>query len=667
MASTADAALSAGLVQEPESAPLGSRQSLGRLTLTPQPAGDRVQVAVAGGRGAPVQQLALPALGRLSDEDVTRMVRARARYAPLKSLVRALQLWRAPGALVAVARAAADVRGVGLRASWKNRRWWKDVGVDRLKFALGRGVERALPTHATSASSGHATALAALRAEIEAALPSPAPATQAEEAASASRNPADHASAEAWDSLFLGAADPWGYETSAYEQIKYADTLELAPAAVNALELGCAEGLFTEMLAPRVGRLLATDISNVALERARSRCAGHENVEFRQLDFATDDLPAGLDLIVCSEALYYLGARPRLERVLAKMSASLAPGGVLLMANANQVADEPQGSGYDWGAEFGSKTIGEVAADAGKLALTHEIRTPLYRVHRFVKPGAGPVEAPRLEDRPLRVQLEPEVAASALLQGGFSRARALHTERTSRVPILMYHRVAPDGPAELDRWRVTPELFAEHVELLRRHGFTSITPDDLIEARRTNRPLPGRPVMITFDDGYVDFAEHAWPILQRRGFSAVVFVVSGQVGGCADWDRAYGEPAPLLDWPELRDLRRAGVVIGSHSERHRPLTGLPTRDVYRELIASKRSIEVALGEPVTTFCYPHGDYDSVTEIALEECGYELGFSCSEGFSPLTEDPLALSRIEVAGGDGPEVLARKLRLAELPTA
>ncbi|TIT82469.1 MAG: methyltransferase domain-containing protein, partial [Mesorhizobium sp.] len=104
-----------------------------------------------------------------------------------------------------------------------------------------------------------------------------------------------------WNSYFA-TEDPWSYG-SRYEQEKYERQLEILPAGPigRALELACAEGHFTRQLAPRVGRLTATDISAIAIERAGARCSDQPNVEFGVLDFAADTLPGGMDLIFCSE------------------------------------------------------------------------------------------------------------------------------------------------------------------------------------------------------------------------------------------------------------------------------------------------------------------------------------------------------------------------------
>ncbi|MGO7426287.1 SAM-dependent methyltransferase, partial [Rhizobium ruizarguesonis] len=125
---------------------------------------------------------------------------------------------------------------------------------------------------------------------------------------------------EYWEHIFE-RPDPWNY-VSVYEQVKYAQTLSLIPEGIEkALELACAEGIFTEKLARKVGRLTATDISQRAIDRAVERCRDHSNVELHVLDFVRQDLPPEQDLVVCSEVLYYMKDEEMLAAVCGKMAA----------------------------------------------------------------------------------------------------------------------------------------------------------------------------------------------------------------------------------------------------------------------------------------------------------------------------------------------------------
>jgi peptidoglycan/xylan/chitin deacetylase (PgdA/CDA1 family) len=226
-----------------------------------------------------------------------------------------------------------------------------------------------------------------------------------------------------------------------------------------------------------------------------------------------------------------------------------------------------------------------------------------------------------------------------------------------RVPILAYHRIAASGG--LERYRVAPEAFAEQMALLDAAGFTTLTPEALAEGLERGRPFAGRPILLTFDDGYDDFYDTAWPVLQAHSFTATVFAVGGRLGRTADWDAEYGPPASLMSAERLRILADQGVSIGSHAFTHRRLTHLDTSELYREVLASSAALSKVLGRAPMAFCYPYGAHDPTVEQAVEVCGYQLGFSVIPGIANLASPPLRLPRQEVSGADDLEAFSRKL--------
>jgi peptidoglycan/xylan/chitin deacetylase (PgdA/CDA1 family)/2-polyprenyl-3-methyl-5-hydroxy-6-metoxy-1,4-benzoquinol methylase len=610
--------------------------------------------------------IAVPILGERAGSDLVDAIARQAGRLPLKASLAAIRPWRTPGFWNAAVPVMLDLRGYGLRAVLRQPQSAVALVRSRLRRACGAGLEAAVraklaPLARTNGPSAHLDALSALRLEVGAATGfaagRPSPETRV------LRDAADTGRAGAWDAYFADD-DPWNYSASDYERLKYHDTLELIPElpAGSALELACAQGHFAAQLAPRVGTLLAADLSPKAVERAAERCADLPNVAFQALDFARQPLPGRYDLIVCSEVLYYLD-RP-LKALARKLAEGLKPGGLLVMTHANQICDEPDATGFDWGRAFGARTIGEAFAAEPALALEREIRRPLYRVQAFRRRRDGEASPePVIEERPLDVRLEPAVARDVVWGGGESRIAAFHREVAVRVPILMYHRVAPadDGPRALDRWRVSPEAFEAQMGRLRRGGFWGVGPDQLAAAMASGRPLPGRPVMITFDDGYQDFAEHAWPALRKHDFAATVFVVPAKVGGAADWDERYGEPTRLMDWDRIAELAEAGVFIESHGCTHRALSRLPVREVYREMLAAQVQIAAATGRTPITVAYPYGAADRVVERIAEECGLKLGFGVMSEVADLSDDPFRLPRIEVSGFDDLASFGRKLGL------
>ena len=147
-----------------------------------------------------------------------------------------------------------------------------------------------------------------------------------------------------FEEVYGASDDPWHFETSAYEAAKYARTLAALPleSYARGLEVGCSIGVLTAQLAHRTRALVATDINEKALARARERCAALPQVCFERRALP-DDLPAGpFDLVLLSEVLYYLSPAD-LERALDAVLARLSPGGTLLLVHwTPPVHDYPQ-------------------------------------------------------------------------------------------------------------------------------------------------------------------------------------------------------------------------------------------------------------------------------------------------------------------------------------
>ncbi len=467
-----------------------------------------------------------------------------------------------------------------------------------------------------------------------------------------------------FESLFE-TEDPWKYG-SAYEQEKYLRQIALLPEEKigRALELGCAEGHFTVQLAPHVEHLLATDISSTALGRTQARCAQHDNIDYAVLDFSKDPIPGGMDLIICSETLYYLSDEAELRKIAPVIAAALAPGGALLMAHAHAVQDDMTRTGFDWESVYGVDVINRVFSELPGLALERSLDTQLYRIDRFRRITAESARPkPVIETAPVVETLEREVARS-VIWGGASilRSPAKAREQRSKIPILMYHGVSDEGPAALQRYRVSPSLFKAQIRWLRANGYYAIGSQQLLEHIGSGQPFPGRPVVISFDDGFQDFADNAWPILAAHDFTAEMFVVTERVGKAAIWDAEKGEPARLMDAATIAALAAEGALFGSHMATHTPLDGLTAEALIKELTGSRALLGKWLGQPPISYAAPFSIQDSRLDWAATQCGYKIGFGGVGGAAGLDTNPLQLPRIEVRGDRPIEEFIAKMEAA-----
>ena len=186
---------------------------------------------------------------------------------------------------------------------------------------------------------------------------------------------------------------------------------------------------------------------------------------------------------------------------------------------------------------------------------------------------------------------------------------------TLRVPILMYHYISTP-PEDADIYRtdlsVPPENFREQMAYLAENGYTPIDLYQLSAAIAAKIDLPEKPVILTFDDGYLDNYENAFPILQEFGFTGTFFVITDLVdqgvGGYANWD-------------QLEEMAAAGMRIESHSKSHPDLSTMSRDGVIFQVLGSQETIAAHIGYTPRYFCYPGGRYTDETMQILAELGF----------------------------------------------
>lgn len=213
----------------------------------------------------------------------------------------------------------------------------------------------------------------------------------------------------------------------------------------------------------------------------------------------------------------------------------------------------------------------------------------------------------------------------------------------STTPILTYHSIDDTGSII----STNPEKFRAQMQHLANTSCSVISLTDIVTCIRNNRPLPPKSVAITFDDGFKNFLDIAYPILKEFKFTATVFLVPGFCGQNNQWEgQPRGIPAfDLLDWDEMAEMTDNRIDFGAHTLSHSNLSELPFDRAVQEIVESKSMIENHLGRDVLFFAYPYGSFnrtikDVVTDKFYGACSTDLGFTS------LNSDIYCLPRIDM---------------------
>ncbi|WP_082065518.1 polysaccharide deacetylase family protein [Aliterella atlantica] len=209
--------------------------------------------------------------------------------------------------------------------------------------------------------------------------------------------------------------------------------------------------------------------------------------------------------------------------------------------------------------------------------------------------------------------------------------------KLARVPVFMYHDVLAVKEVFFD---VTYQDFAQHLRLIKEKGLTPISFDQLVTHLRTGLPLPEKPIMLTFDDGYGGHYEYVYPLLKKYGYPAVFSVYTHNMG--KNTGRSH------VNWQQLKEMAADPLItIASHSITHpRDLRELSDARLQLELTKSKKILEAQLGIPIRYFTYPEGKYDQRVAKAVQEAGYQAALTMSdtdERYAGQSDSMLAISR------------------------
>jgi peptidoglycan/xylan/chitin deacetylase (PgdA/CDA1 family) len=213
---------------------------------------------------------------------------------------------------------------------------------------------------------------------------------------------------------------------------------------------------------------------------------------------------------------------------------------------------------------------------------------------------------------------------------------------TASLPILTFH--ALDDLASVIS--VPPRVFQRGMAKLHAHGYQTLRLQEAVACLQRGEPFPERSLVLTFDDGYQSVYTKAFPVLQRYGMLATVFLTVGAQEAPGSARRLPPlEGRAMLSWREIREMQRWGVVFGAHTLTHPDLTRLSTHQIITEVRDSKARIEDALAVQVLCFAYPFGHYDRRSRDIVQQY---FACACSDRLGILTpgSDLYALERIDM---------------------
>lgn len=223
------------------------------------------------------------------------------------------------------------------------------------------------------------------------------------------------------------------------------------------------------------------------------------------------------------------------------------------------------------------------------------------------------------------------------------------TRAEVNIPILMYHHIRDyNDPADKvgTDLSVKPSNFKAQIDYLKDNGFATITLEELNSF--PTRKLPEKPVIITFDDGYDNAYNEAYPLLKANGQIGVFYIISSYIGR-----------EGFLTAIQIKELSDNKMEIGSHTADHIDMTQLSADKLYYEVTESKNRLESIIGRKVRSFCYPSGKHNDTVDDAVKNAGYLNATTTYMAMSSTSENKMILSRLRINPSDNITSFANKV--------
>lgn len=257
------------------------------------------------------------------------------------------------------------------------------------------------------------------------------------------------------------------------------------------------------------------------------------------------------------------------------------------------------------------------------------------------------------------------VAAFCMWRGGFAAREASKTDTAVLLPVAMYHSVTDMGDSP-GQYVISPSMLESDLKYLSEHGYKTVTVNDLIAYVMDGAPLPEKPVMLTFDDGYYNNYCNAYPLLKKYDMRAVL----SSVGALTEQFSETDDPEEHEAWSyctraELKEMADSGVIeMQNHSYDFHTLDtrkgclrksgedAATYRTMFLEDTQRAQDLFAEMGIAVPTcYTYPYGALNEETEALLDTCGFTASLSCEEGIASIVRDPACLRRIRRFNRDG----------------
>ncbi|SFI09357.1 polysaccharide deacetylase family protein [Selenomonas caprae] len=241
----------------------------------------------------------------------------------------------------------------------------------------------------------------------------------------------------------------------------------------------------------------------------------------------------------------------------------------------------------------------------------------------------------------------------AVLLAGIGGCLYLMHGAADSVPVLNYHQI---NDRDENALTVHTDQFETQMKYLADNGYHTITPDEMISAWDEGRPLPDKPVIITFDDGYADNYRNAFPILEKYNLRGTIFLISDYVSTYPNY----------LTWSQAAEMQESGLInFESHTLSHAQLDSTSPEETWNQLDGSKKALEWKLGKTINFLAYPCGSYDEELQQRVKDAGYKGAFTVNYGLAGQGDNRYVLNRVPIFGCTNHTFLRFKLRLQYSP--